>query len=193
MKVCGWKSLRLALPWVFLIGHTHDCFSSLPSLSIRTSASNLRYQWIALIMKLLSSPAVWSACLLAIPVLVVGQIGGLTRFPANAYDPYCAMSCFRSLYSLTLSYSSSSSTLGMMTFTTSSSCWASNMPYLTTLAWCMVYARQVFRIRYTKFKARNFWGRRSHRAEHCWCQDCPREMVLLRGPCKRDPTANEAA
>ncbi|KAF2098869.1 hypothetical protein NA57DRAFT_76105 [Rhizodiscina lignyota] len=81
------------------------------------------------------SSIIWSACLLATSVL--GDQGALTGFPANPYDPYCAMSCLRSLYTLTLSCSDMGATLGMMTSMTSSSCWASNTPYLTSLAWCM--------------------------------------------------------
>ena len=77
---------------------------------------------------------VGSLCLLS--TYVVGE-GELTGFPANPYDPYCAMSCLRSLYALTLSCSNMGDTVGMMTMTTSSSCWASNTPYLTSLAWCM--------------------------------------------------------
>ena len=62
--------------------------------------------------------------------------GALNGFPANPYDPFCAMSCLRSLYDLTLSCSSTGDTIGMVTFTTSSACWAENTPYLTSLAWC---------------------------------------------------------
>ncbi len=80
------------------------------------------------------SSLVWSACLLAGTGLAQQ---GLTGFPANAYDPYCAMSCLRSLYSLLLSCSSEGDTVGMVTNPTSSACWASDTPYLTSLAWCM--------------------------------------------------------
>ncbi len=76
---------------------------------------------------------IWPACLLI--RVVFGQ--GLTGFPANPYDPYCAMSCLRSLYSLLLSCSSTGDTIGMVTNPTSSSCWAGNTPYLTSLAWCI--------------------------------------------------------
>ena len=75
-----------------------------------------------------------SVCLLV--TSVVGE-GELTGFPANPYNPYCAMSCLRSLYTLKLSCSSMGETVGMMTMMTSPSCWASNTPYLTSLAWCM--------------------------------------------------------
>ncbi|KAF2452346.1 ferric reductase like transmembrane component-domain-containing protein [Lineolata rhizophorae] len=79
--------------------------------------------------------AVWSACLLATSVLGQGQLNG---FPANPYDPYCAMSCLRSLSSLMLGCSNhDGDTVGMMASMTSSSCWASDTPYLTSLAWCM--------------------------------------------------------
>lgn len=68
---------------------------------------------------------------------VLGQGLGLTGYPANAYDPYCAMSCVRSLYGLLLSCSSQGDRVGMVTSPTSSECWATNTPYLTSLAWCM--------------------------------------------------------
>ena len=49
-----------------------------------------------------------------------------------------AMACVRSIYGLMLSCSTmSNNTLGMMQQTTSSECWATNEPYLTTLAYCM--------------------------------------------------------
>ena len=78
----------------------------------------------------------WSgASLLA--TLVAGQ-GSINGYPANPYDPFCAMTCLRSLYSLKLSCSEEDGgTLGMMIFSTSSACWAENTPYLTSLAWCM--------------------------------------------------------
>jgi hypothetical protein len=83
-------------------------------------------------MQLLS--AFGSACLLATSVLGEGE---LTGFPANPYDPYCAMSCLRSLSSLMLDCSTGGEMLGMMPMMTSSECWANNTPYLTSLAWCM--------------------------------------------------------
>ncbi|KAE8454198.1 hypothetical protein EG329_005123 [Mollisiaceae sp. DMI_Dod_QoI] len=85
-------------------------------------------------MKAPSSSILLSACLLATSVLGEGELNG---FPANPYDPYCAMSCLRSLYSLILSCSTMGDRVGMMTSMTTSSCWASNTPYLTSLAWCM--------------------------------------------------------
>ncbi|KAK6538170.1 hypothetical protein TWF694_011052 [Orbilia ellipsospora] len=69
-------------------------------------------------------------------VTVMAQVQ-LTGFPANPYDPYCAMSCLRSLSSLMLDCSSMGDTIGMMTMSTTSACWAVNKPYLTSLAWCM--------------------------------------------------------
>lgn len=68
------------------------------------------------------------------------QAGALTGFPVNNYDPYCAMACVRSLNGLMLSCSStmgSGGMIGMMDFSTSSACWASNTPFLTSLAYCM--------------------------------------------------------
>ncbi|KAL1894907.1 hypothetical protein Sste5346_005594 [Sporothrix stenoceras] len=67
--------------------------------------------------------------------------GALTGFPVNNYDPYCAMACVRSLNGLMLSCSStigSGGMVGMMDFATSSACWASNTPFLTSLAYCMI-------------------------------------------------------
>ncbi|KIH93713.1 ferric reductase transmembrane component 4 [Sporothrix brasiliensis 5110] len=66
--------------------------------------------------------------------------GALTGVPANNYDPYCAMACIRSLNGLLLSCSStqgSGGMIGMVGFATSSACWASDTPYLTSLAYCM--------------------------------------------------------
>ena len=63
--------------------------------------------------------------------------GALNGFPVNPYDPFCAMSCLRSLDGLTLSCSSMDDTVGMMDIVTTSACWAENTPYLTSLAWCM--------------------------------------------------------
>ncbi|KAH8811243.1 ferric reductase like transmembrane component-domain-containing protein [Xylogone sp. PMI_703] len=63
--------------------------------------------------------------------------GALNGFPVNPYDPFCAMSSLRSLHSLLLSCSSMGDTVGMMTMTTTSTCWAEITPYLTSLAWCM--------------------------------------------------------
>ncbi|CAK7201623.1 hypothetical protein SEUCBS139899_004332 [Sporothrix eucalyptigena] len=66
--------------------------------------------------------------------------GSLTGIPVNNYDPYCAMACVRSLNGLMLSCSAemgSGGMVGMEDFSTSSACWASNTPYLTSLALCM--------------------------------------------------------
>ncbi|KAH8725772.1 ferric reductase like transmembrane component-domain-containing protein [Phaeosphaeriaceae sp. PMI808] len=73
-------------------------------------------------------------CLLVPCVLAEGEITG---FPANPYDPYCAMFCLRSLSSLMLGCSSGGEHVGMHAMMTSTSCWASDTPYLTSLAWCM--------------------------------------------------------
>lgn len=94
-----------------------------------------------------------AACLL--PSSVLGE-GELTGFPANPYDPYCAMACLRSLSSLTLDCSSSEGDmLGMVQMTTSSECWASNTPYLTSLAWCMKTRCYGLDIPASKFES--FW------------------------------------
>lgn len=66
--------------------------------------------------------------------------GALTGFPVNNYDPYCAFACVRSLNGLMLSCSStmgSGGMVGMMDFSTSSACWASDTSFLTSLAYCM--------------------------------------------------------
>lgn len=81
----------------------------------------------------------WSAWLL-LHTSVLASVpfqGALNGFPVNPYDPFCAMSCLRSLYGLTLSCSSMGDTVGMMDMVTTSACWAENTPYLTSLAWCM--------------------------------------------------------
>ena len=63
---------------------------------------------------------------------------GLNGFPSNPYDPFCAMACVRSVSTLILDCSDVDHMSGMMaTVVTPSSCWASNTPYLTSLAWCM--------------------------------------------------------
>ncbi|KAJ6257546.1 Ferric/cupric reductase transmembrane component [Drechslerella dactyloides] len=77
-----------------------------------------------------------SLATLMLATSVAGQ-GQLNGFPASPYDPFCAMSCLRSLSSLMLDCSSMGQTIGMMTMSTTSDCWASNTPYLTSLAWCM--------------------------------------------------------
>lgn len=80
----------------------------------------------------------WPAWLLASFVFAGAPFNGaLNGYPSNPYDPFCAMSCLRSLSSLLLSCSSMGHTVGMMTMATTSSCWANNTPYLTSLAWCM--------------------------------------------------------
>lgn len=61
---------------------------------------------------------------------------GLTGFPANSYDPVCATACLRSFSTLTLSCSSEGVTVGMVTFETSTECYAVNTPFLTSVAWC---------------------------------------------------------
>lgn len=77
----------------------------------------------------------WAICLLI--QAIAAQNAGLTGFPDNPYDPYCAMACLRSIYTLQLSCSQSGDSVGMVQITTSSECWATNDPYLETLAWCM--------------------------------------------------------
>ena len=100
----------------------------------------------------------YSLWLLTRSVLVLGGApfqGVLNGFPANPYDPYCAMSCLRSLYTLMLSCSSKGDTVGMMTAMTSSACWAENTPYLTSLAWCMHAKCGEYNIKNSKLEL--FW------------------------------------
>ena len=62
---------------------------------------------------------------------------GLTGFPANSYDPVCATACYRCLYGLTLECSKQDGvTIGMVTFVTSTECYAANEPFLESVAWC---------------------------------------------------------
>ena len=93
-----------------------------------------------------------AASLLVTSVLCEGE---LTGFPQNIYDPYCAMASLLSLYSLELDCSTMGATVGMMTMMTSSSCWASNTPYLTSLAWCMQTKCAEFDIKASKLET--FW------------------------------------
>ena len=78
------------------------------------------------------------ACILtAKSVLALAPQNGLIGFPANAYDPFCATSCLRSFASLMLDCSNTTGDmLGMMVMTTSTECYASNTPFLTSVAWC---------------------------------------------------------
>lgn len=76
----------------------------------------------------------FATCLLPVSVLAVGE---LTGFPANPYDPFCGMACLRSFSSLMLACSDGGEMVGMHAQMTSSSCWASDTSYLTSLAWCM--------------------------------------------------------
>ena len=101
-----------------------------------------------------------SAWLLATSVLAATPFEGvLNGFPVNPYDPFCAMSCLRSLYSLSLSCSSMGDTVGMMTMVTTSACWAENTPYLTSLAWCMHTRCAEYNIPMSKFEY--FWETQS--------------------------------
>ena len=105
-----------------------------------------------------ASSVFYSAWLLKTSILVLGGApfqGALNGFPANPYDPYCAMSCLRSLYTLELSCSSKGDTVGMMTGMTSSACWAENTPYLTSLAWCMHTKCAEYKIKDSKLE--HFW------------------------------------
>ncbi len=96
------------------------------------------------------------AWLLPTSVLAVAPFqGALNGFPVNPYDPFCAMSCLRSLYDLTLSCSSMGDTVGMMTMVTTSACWAENTPYLTSLAWCIHTRCAEYNIANSKFEY--FW------------------------------------
>ncbi|KUJ15353.1 uncharacterized protein LY89DRAFT_783518 [Mollisia scopiformis] len=81
----------------------------------------------------------WTAWVLASSVLAGTPFqGSINGMPVNPYYPFCAMTCLRSIYGLTLSCSTmDAGTLGMMKMETTSACWAENTPYLTSLAWCM--------------------------------------------------------
>jgi hypothetical protein len=92
-------------------------------------------------------------CLLSTSVSTEGK---LTGFPANPYDPYCAMSCLRSLSSLMLACSDGGEQVGMHAMMTSSACWASDTPYLTSLAWCMHEECSV-RLHIPNSKLEKFW------------------------------------
>lgn len=69
--------------------------------------------------------------------------GSLDGYPLQPYAPFCAMSGLRSLYGLELSCSSKGDTIGMLTMTTTSACWAENTPYLTS---GLVHAQQMRRV-----------------------------------------------
>lgn len=84
-------------------------------------------------MKSLALAAVGS--LLVRSALGFGEMDGMQGY--HSYDPLCAMACLRSIYTLMLDCSEGGQHLGMMVMMTSSSCWAKNTPYLTTLAYCM--------------------------------------------------------
>lgn len=67
--------------------------------------------------------------------LAFGEMEGMQGY--HSYDPLCAMACLRSIYSMMLDCSDGGQRLGMMGMMTSTTCWAQNTPYLTTLAYCM--------------------------------------------------------
>jgi hypothetical protein len=110
---------------------------------------------------------VLATCLQNLPVLAEG---GLTRLPASPHDPYRAMSCLRSLSSLMLDCSGGGETVGMHAIMTSTTCWANNTPYLTSLAWCM-YEQRSKHISIPNSKLETFWERRS--ASQRYCSGCP--------------------
>jgi hypothetical protein len=61
---------------------------------------------------------------------------GLTGLPANSYDPVCGTACIRSFYAMTLDCSTEGETIGMVTLSTSTECYAQSTAYLTSVAWC---------------------------------------------------------
>ncbi|KAK4902932.1 hypothetical protein LTR27_000871 [Elasticomyces elasticus] len=75
-------------------------------------------------------------CCLTISTTAFSTEWGLNGFPANPYDPVCATACLRSFSSLDLSCSDGGVTVGMVTFATSTECFAHNAPFLTSVAWC---------------------------------------------------------
>jgi hypothetical protein len=79
---------------------------------------------------------VWAIWLFALATDAASTEYGLTGFPANSYDPICATACLRSFSMLTLNCSSEGVTVGMVTFQTSTECYATNTAYLTSVAWC---------------------------------------------------------
>lgn len=101
--------------------------------------------------------AIWLAWLLITPVLAGDE--GLAGYPANMYDPYCATACVRSLSSLTLNCSNGGVTLGMVTFSTSTECYASDTPYLTSLAWCAHTKCATYDVSASKMEY--FWDRQA--------------------------------
>ena len=81
---------------------------------------------------------------------------GVVGFPANPYDPFCATACLRSFTSLMLSCSSDSgSMLGMMAMMTPTECYASNTPFLTSVAWCMQDKCAPFNLEFSEMEF--FW------------------------------------
>jgi hypothetical protein len=86
----------------------------------------------------------------------VFAIGELTGFPANPYDPYCAMSCLRSFSSLMLACSGGGEHVDMHAVMTSSACWANDTPYLTSLAWCM-HEKCSVELKIPNSKLERFW------------------------------------
>ena len=79
--------------------------------------------------------AIWLAWLPTTPVL-----GALVGYGIYPYNPPCAFACHRSLSSLMLSCSedmASGSHMGGHSDMISPHCRAGNVPWLTTLAWCM--------------------------------------------------------
>lgn len=121
------------------------------NLLTRLLSSESSRESIVNTMKL--SSILWPLCLFFLPVLGDGE---LTGFPANIYSPFCAMTCLRSLYTLMLDCSDmGGSHVGMMAMSTSTECWASNTPYLTSLAWCMHIKCADFAVPNSKLEA--FW------------------------------------
>jgi hypothetical protein len=81
-------------------------------------------------------PTLITAASLLIPsVSAFGEMDGMQGY--HSYDPLCAMACLRSIYSMMLDCSDGGQRLGMIAMMTSTTCWAENTPYLTTLAYCM--------------------------------------------------------
>lgn len=78
----------------------------------------------------------WATFLFTTAVYAASTEYGLTGFPASSYDPTCATACLRSFSMLTLNCSSEGATVGMVTFQTSTECYATNAAFLTSVAWC---------------------------------------------------------
>lgn len=101
--------------------------------------------------------AVWLACLLTEPVW-----GALVGYGIYPYTPYCAYACDRSLSSLMLEctgHMASGSHMDSHSDMTSPQCRADDIPWLTTLAWCMRIKCANYSVSTSELEA--FWEKES--------------------------------